>query len=134
MAATWIGVTSNVGVEGGDLSTRRFALIVMFLLTVLAVPWLGLSHSALKIACLASAMVGTLFLMAGLVFLQKTHFAGLMLIPAPLAMVGLSSLGWRWAAVLWGLLVIGWTAQNLVTRRCGFNKLLGINSCECDTW
>lgn len=133
MASSWISFPSNVGVEGGDLPTRRFALIVMLLLTLLAVPWFGLSHAALKIAGLASAMVGTLFLMAGLVFLQKTHFAGLMLIPAPLAMVGLSSIGWRWAAVLWGMVVIGWMAQNLVTKRCGFNKLLGINSCECDT-
>ena len=133
MAASWISLPSNVGVEGGDLPTRRFALIVMLLLTVLAVPWLGLSHSALKIAGLAAAMVGTLFLMAGLVFFQKTHFAGLMLIPAPLAMVGLSAVGWRWVAVLWGMVVIGWMAQNLVTRRCGFNKLLGINSCECDS-
>jgi hypothetical protein len=133
MAASYISFPNNVGVEGGDLPTRRFALIVMFLLTLLAVPWFGLSHAALKIAGLAAAMVGTLFLMAGLVFFQKTHFAGLMLVPAPLAMVGLSAIRWRWAAVLWGVLVIGWMAQNLVTKRCGFNRLLGINSCECDT-
>lgn len=122
----------NVGAEGGDLPTRRFSVIVMLALTVMAVPWLGVSHSVVKITALAGAMSGTLFLMAGLVFLQKTHFAGLVLIPAPLAMAGLSALGWRWAAVVFGAAVIGWLVQNLVTRRCGFNRLLGINSCECD--
>lgn len=131
MAAPVIGFT-NVGVEGGDLPTRRFALIVMLLLTVLAVPWLGISHGELKIATLLAAMSGTLFLMAGLVFLQKTHYAGLTLIPGPLGMLGLSAIGWRWAAVLLGVAVITAMVQNLVTRRCGLNKLFGINSCTCD--
>jgi hypothetical protein len=134
MASTWPTLPNNVGAEGGDLPTRRFALVVMLVLTLVAVPWLGLSYAAVKIVGLAGAIIGTLFLMAGLVFLQKTHFAGLMLIPAPLAIVGLSSVGWRWAAVLAGVVVIGVMVQNLVTRRCGFNKLLGINSCECDTF
>jgi hypothetical protein len=123
---------TNVGSVGGDLTARRFALVVMLLLTLLAVPWLGLSYGVVKIAGLLGAMAGTLFLMAGLVFLQKTHFAGFVLIPAPLAMVGLSALGWRWAAVLFGAAVIGWVGQNLITRRCGLNQLLGINSCSCD--
>jgi hypothetical protein len=130
--SSFLNFNINVGAEGGDLPTRRFSVIVMLALTIMAVPWLGLSHSALKITALAAAMAGTLFLMAGLVFLQKTHFAGMVLIPAPLAMAGLSSLGWRWAAVLVGIGVIGWLVYNLVTRRCGLNKLLGINSCECD--
>lgn len=123
---------TNVGSVGGDLTARRFTLVVMLLLTVLALPWLGLSYGVVKIAALLGAMAGTLFLMAGLVFLQKTHFAGFVLIPAPLAMVGLSALGWRWAAVLFGAAVIGWVGQNLITRRCGLNQLLGINSCSCD--
>lgn len=130
--ASLLNLNINVGAEGGDLPTRRFSVIVMLALTVMAVPWLGLSHSALKITALAAAITGTLFLMAGLVFLQKTHFAGMVLIPAPLAMAGLSSLGWRWAAVVFGIAVIGWLVQNLVTRRCGLNRLFGINSCECD--
>ena len=132
MAVTFLNFASNVGVEGGDLAARRFALIVMLLLTLIAVPWMGLSYGAVKIAALVGAMAGTLFLMAGLVFLQKTHFAGLVLIPGPLVMVAFSAIGWRWVAVLFGLLVIGWLVQNLVTRRCGLNKLLGINSCTCD--
>jgi hypothetical protein len=123
---------TNVGSYGGDLPARRFALIVMLLLTLMAVPWLGLSYAAVKIAALVGAMAGTLFLMAGLVFVQKTHFAGFVLIPAPLAMVGLSAIGWRWVAVLFGAAVIGWVGQNLLTRRCGLNQLLGINSCSCD--
>lgn len=122
----------NVGTEGGDLTARRFALIMMLVITLMAVPWLGLSHSAVKIAALLGAMSGTLFLMAGLVFLQKTHFAGLMLLPGPLGMLALSSVGWRWAAVLFGVVFLSWLVLNLVTRRCGLNKLLGINSCTCD--
>jgi hypothetical protein len=68
--------------------------------------------------------------MAGLVFSQKTHFAGVMLIPTALMIMGLASREWRWAAVLVGLIVLGWITQNLVTKRCGLNKLLGINSCD----
>ena len=127
-----LSLPTNVGSFGGDLPARRFALIVMLLLTVMAVPWLGLPYAAVKIAALVGATAGTLFLMAGLVFLQKTHFAGFVLIPAPLAMVGLSAIGWRWVAVVFGAVVIGWVGQNLITRRCGLNQLLGINSCNCD--
>jgi hypothetical protein len=130
--ASFMNFQINVGVEGGDLFARRFALIMMLIITLMAVPWLGFSHAAVKIAALLGAMSGTLFLMGGLVFLQKTHFAGLMLLPAPLVMVALSSVGWRWAAVLFGALFIAWMVQNLVTRRCGLNRLLGINSCTCD--
>ena len=132
MAVSFLNFGANVGVDGGDLAARRFALIVMLLLVLIALPWMGLSYGAVKIFALAGAMAGTLFLMLGLVFLRKTHFAGLVLIPAPLVMVAFSAIGWRWVAVLWGLLVIGWLVQNLVTRRCGLNKLLGINSCSCD--
>jgi hypothetical protein len=127
-----LSLPTNVGSVGGDLTARRFTLIVMALLTLMAVPWIGLSYAAVKIAALVGAMAGTLFLMAGLVFLQKTHFAGFVLIPAPLAMVGLSAIGWRWVAVVFGAAVIGWVGQNLLTRRCGLNQLLGINSCSCD--
>jgi hypothetical protein len=130
--ASFMNFQINVGVEGGDLMARRFALIMMLVITLMAVPWLGFSHAAVKITALLGAMSGTLFLMGGLVFLQKTHFAGLMLLPAPLVMVALSSIGWRWAAVLFGVVFIGWMVQNLVTRRCGLNRLLGINSCTCD--
>ena len=122
----------NVGTEGGDLTARRFALIMMLVITIMAVPWLGFSHAAVKIAALLGAMSGTLFLMAGLVFLQKTHFAGLILLPGPLGMAALSSGGWRWSAVLFGVICISWMVQNLVTRRCGLNRLLGVNSCTCD--
>jgi hypothetical protein len=130
--ASFMNFQINVGVEGGDLFARRFALIMMLIITLVAVPWLGLSHAAVKIVALLGAMAGTLFLMGGLVFLQKTHFAGLMLLPAPLVMLAFSSIGWRWAAVFFGVLFIAWMVQNLVTRRCGLNRLLGINSCTCD--
>ena len=132
MSVSFLNLSTNVGVEGGDLAARRFALIVMLLLTLIALPWMGLSYGAVKIAALVGAMAGTLFLMAGLVVLQKTHFAGLVLIPGPLVMVAFSAIGWRWVAVLVGMLMIAWLVQNLVTRRCGLNKLLGINSCTCD--
>ena len=133
MAVAIVNLHVNVGIEGGDLAARRLALVVMIVLTALSLPWLGVSYSLVKITSLVAAMTGTLFLMGGLVFLQKTHYAGFTLIPAPLAVMGLSSLGWRWAAVLLGLAVIAGMAQNLVTRRCGINRLLGINSCTCDT-
>jgi hypothetical protein len=130
--AAFMNFQINVGIEGGDITARRFAVVTMLVITLMAVPWLGFSHAAVKIAALLGAMSGTLFLMAGLVFLQKTHFAGLMLLPGPLAMLALSSTGWRWTAVLFGVVFIGWMVQNLVTRRCGLNQLMGINSCTCD--
>src|SRR5688572_15409094 len=105
----------NVGTFGGDLVARRFALIVILLLTVASVPWLGFTQQQLKIASLIGAMAGSLFLMAGLVFVQKTHYAGLTLIPVPLAMVWISSTGWRWMAVLMGVVVISVMVQNLIT-------------------
>ena len=132
MAVSFVNFSVNVGTVGGDITARRFALIMMLVITLMAVPWLGFSHAAVKIAALVGAMAGTLFLMAGLVFLQKTHFAGLILLPGPLGMVALSSIGWRWGAVLFGVLFIAWLVMNLVTRRCGLNQLLGINSCTCD--
>src|ERR1700741_2615775 len=104
MAVGFLNFGTNVGVVGGDLTARRFALIVMLLLTLIALPWMGLSYGAVKTAALIGHMAGTLFLMSGLVFLQKTHFAGLVLIPAPLVMVAFSAIGWRWVAVLWGVL------------------------------
>jgi hypothetical protein len=35
-----------------------------------------------------------------------------------------------WLAVFLGLVLVGWGVQNLVTKRCGVNKLLGLNSCS----
>jgi len=133
MAVSFVNFHVNVGSVGGDLPTRRVALVVMLATTIVAVPWFGFSHSALKVTALLGAMTGTLFLMSALVFLRNTHYAGLLLIPAPMAMVGLSAIGWRWGAVFLGLLIVTGLVQNLVTRRCGLNKLLGINSCTCDT-
>jgi hypothetical protein len=119
----------NVGFAGGDLPARYFAAAVVILLTILVAPPLHFSYSALKIFALLASMTGTILLMAGLVFSQKTHFAGVMLIATAFTMMGLAGWDWRWAAVLIGLTVLGWIAQNLVTKRCGINKLLGINSC-----
>jgi hypothetical protein len=120
----------NVGFAGGDLPARYFAAAVVTFLTIVAAPPLQFSYSALKIFALLASMSGTILLMAGLVFSQKTHFAGVMLIPTAFIMMGLASQEWRWAAVLAGLAVLGWIAQNVVTKRCGINKLFGINSCS----
>jgi hypothetical protein len=120
----------NVGFAGGDLPARYFAAAIVIFLTILAAPPLQFAYSALKIFALLTSMSGTILLMAGLVFSQKTHFAGVMLIPTAFMMMGLASQEWRWAAVLLGLIVLGWIAQNLVTKRCGINKLFGVNSCS----
>lgn len=120
----------NVGVSGGDLAARRFAIIVTLGLTLLALPPLGVSDSALKLVALVVAMSGTLFLMAGLVFLQKTHYAGIMLIPSAGGMILLAQMGSRAGAVAIGLAFCAVMIFNLVTRRCMLNRLLGIRSCS----
>lgn len=120
----------NVGDAGGDLTARRFALAVTTTLTVLALPPLGVSESTLKLVSILVAMCGTLFLMAGLVFLQKTHYAGLMLIPAAGLILLLSQWGSRLGAVAIGSIFCAVMAANLLTCRCALNRALGINSCR----
>jgi hypothetical protein len=120
----------NVGFAGGDLPARYFAAFAVVFLTVLAAPPLQFAYSTLKIFALLASMSGTILLMAGLVFSQKTHFAGVMLIPTAFLMMALGGGGLAWAAALAGLIVLGWIVQNVVTKRCGINKLLGINSCS----
>jgi hypothetical protein len=119
----------NVGVRGGDLAARRFAMVVTAGLTILALPPLGVSDSALKLVALVVAMSGTLFLMAGMVFLQKTHYAGIMLIPSAGGMILVAQMGSRPGAVAIGLVFCVIMVFNLVTRRCLLNRLLGIQSC-----
>lgn len=119
----------NVGVSGGDLQARRFALAVTTTLTILALPPLGVSESNLRLASMLVAMSGTLFLMAGLVFLQKTHYAGMMLIPAAGLILLVSQFGSRMGAVVIGTAFCAVMAANLLTCRCALNKMLGINSC-----
>jgi len=120
----------NVGLAGGDLPTRYFAATIIFLLTIAMAPPLRLPYSTVKIFSLLASMSGTILLMAGLVFSQKTHFAGVMLIPTTCVMMLLAGWGWGWMAVLLGLIVLGVIGQNLITKRCGINKLFGIQSCE----
>ena len=118
----------NVGIRGGDLPTRYFAGIVMLALTLIAVPQAGASFTALKISVLLAAMSGTILLMAGLVFSKRTHYAGILLIPAPLLILWFVNLDLPWLAVMLGIAVLGLIVQNLVTKRCGLNKMLGISS------
>jgi hypothetical protein len=42
----------------------------------------------------------------------------------------LAGAGLAWLAVLLGLVFFGFGVQNLATKRCGINKLLGVNSCS----
>lgn len=119
----------NVGVAGGDLPARRFALAVTTSLTILALPPLGVSAATLKLAAILVAMSGTLLLMAGLVFLQKTHYAGVMLIPSAGLILLVSQMGSRMGAVAIGLVFCAVMAANLLTCRCPLNRALGINSC-----
>jgi hypothetical protein len=101
----------------------------VLLLTIAAAPPLQLTYSTLKLFSLLASMSGTILLMAGLVFSQKTHFAGIMLIATSLSGMLLASWDLVWVAIMIDLIVLGWIAQNLITKRCGINKLLGIDSC-----
>ncbi len=130
-------VPINVGIRGGDLPTRYFAAAALFALTFTAFPPLGFTYSTVKILALLIGMSGTVLLMCGLVFAQKTHYAGLLLIPAPFVILAL--VAWRitWLAVLMGLVFISMVTFNIVTKRCGVNRLFGIVSSEnpaaCET-
>jgi hypothetical protein len=119
----------NVGFQGGDLPARYFTAAVVLALVVVAAPTAHLSYSALKISTLLASMSGTILLMAGLVFSQKTHYAGIVLITTSLLILGLTSFELKWPAAIIGLAFFGWVVQNLVIKRCGINNLLGINSC-----
>lgn len=132
-AANWqerFNIPINVGFAGGDMPARYFTAAAILLLTIAVMPPLKLTYSALKIFALLASMSGTILLMAGLVFSQKTHFAGIMLIPTAFLMMGLAGWQWNWFAVLLGVIALAWIAQNLITKRCGINKLLGIDSCS----
>ncbi|MEK7728934.1 MAG: hypothetical protein AAB354_11005 [candidate division KSB1 bacterium] len=127
----------NVGIRGGDLPTRYFAAMALLLLTAMAFPPLGFSLSAVKISALLIGMCGTVLLMCALVFSLKTHYAGLLLIPAPFVILALVAWKITWLAVLMGLTFISMVAFNLVTKRCGVNRLFGIissdGSAACET-
>jgi hypothetical protein len=127
---SFLNIPLNVGLQGGDLPARYYAVSVILALSIATAPPLDLSDSALKISALLASMSGTLLLMAGLIFSQKTHYAGIMLIPLPFMLVWLAGAGLAWLGVFLGLVFAGWGVQNLVTKRCGINKLLGINSCS----
>jgi hypothetical protein len=125
-----LAIPQNVGLQGGDLPTRYYAAGVILALSIATAPPVHLAYGALKIAALLASMSGTLLLMAGLVFSQKTHYAGISLIPLPVLLIWLAGAGLAWLAVVLGLTVFGLGVQNLVTKRCGINKLLGVNSCS----
>ncbi len=123
------GTIKNVGVAGGDLQTRAFSAFGLSVLIVMIVPAAGVSFSTFKITTLIGAEIGAVFLMLGLFFSRKTHFAGFILIPIPLLMLWLAGIGQPWLAIVVGLAFLGGDLLNLFTRRCLINKLLGINSC-----
>ena len=118
----------NVGRSGGDLAARRFALAMTVALTILPLPSLELSPSTLKLVSLAVAMSGTVLLMAGLVFLQKTHYAGIMLIPSACAVMAATQMGSRFGASFIGLLFSAAIIWSFRTGRCEINELLGLDS------
>jgi len=125
-----LNIPLNVGLAGGDLPARYFAAGAVLFLTIVALPPLQFSYSTVKILALIASMCGTILLMAGLVFSQKTHFAGLMLIGAAFMMMGLAGWSMPWLAVLFGVIILGMMGQNFMTKRCGINKLFGVNSCS----
>ena len=123
-------VPINVGIGGGDLPARYFAGVALLLLTAMSFPPLGFTYSAVKITALLIGMCGAVLLMCGLVFSQKTHYAGVLLIPAPFVVMALVAWKITWLAVLMGLLFIGMVTFNLVTKRCGVNRFFGIISSD----
>lgn len=118
----------NVGLKGGDLQTRMLTATTLVILIVLAAPPTGVSDDVLRIITLASAIAGTVFLMTGLVFAARTHYAGIVLTGVPLIFKLLVGWQFRWIAVVIGLAVLSGSIINLTTRRCGLNKLLHLNS------
>ena len=118
----------NVGMKGGDLPTRYFAGMVILSLTLMALPMLNLTIHLFKIITLIAAMSGTLLLMAGLVFVQKTHFAGIILIPVPLLMFWAFKGDSHWLAVAVGMVILMATGENIITKRCMVNNLFGVVS------
>jgi len=118
----------NVGTKGRDVQTRWFAAIMIAMLIILVAPPTGVADATLRIITLASAMAGTIFLMTGLVFAARTHYAGIVLTTVPLIIKLLITWQARWLAVVIGVLALGGSILNLSTRRCGLNKLLRISS------
>jgi len=118
----------NVGTRGGDVQTRWFTAIMIAMLIILVAPPTGVADATLRVVTLAAAMTGTIFLMTGLVFAARTHYAGIVLTTVPLIVKLLITWQARWLAVVIGLLALGGSILNLSTRRCGLNKLLRISS------
>src|SRR5436309_2103365 len=108
----------NVGVAGGDLLTRGVTSLGLIVLITMSLPTAGIAFPVFKITALMSAEIGAVFLMLGLFFSQKTHFAGFILIPVPLFMMWLVGIGLTWLAVVVGLGFLGECLLNLFTRRC----------------
>ncbi|MGH7597614.1 MAG: hypothetical protein ACREOI_14770 [bacterium] len=127
---SFLSIPLNVGLQGGDLPARYYSTGVFLALSIMSAPPVHLSPVALKLSALLASMSGTMLLMAGLVFSQKTHYAGVLLIPVPFILLWLAGAGLAWLGVFVGLAFAGWGVQNLVTKRCGVNRLLGINSCS----
>ncbi len=134
-AADKLGGPMNVGMRGGDLPTRYAAGIVLCALTVAM--WLGASFGTLKIGALLIGMGGTILLMAGLVFSQTTHFAGILLVLLPFLMLACTAWGLRWLGIVIGLFFVASIIFNILTKRCGINRFLGIVSLDenvaCET-
>ncbi|MGH7657076.1 MAG: hypothetical protein ACREL6_02500 [Gemmatimonadales bacterium] len=121
----------NVGASGGDYAARLAAALLFIMLLLMLVPAFSVPYSNFKIAALVSMEVGLVFLMMGLFLGQMTYFAGINLFFVPLAMLLLRGFGWSWVAFAFGAVFLIMGIQNLVTRRCGLNALLGIRSCGC---
>jgi hypothetical protein len=115
---------------GGDMPTRVFATFGIAVLIVMSIPGTSVQFPAFKIAALIGSEIGAVFLMLGLFFSRKTHFAGLTLILIPLLMLWFVWADLSWVAIGIGLMSLAEGLLNLTTRKCGINKLLGVNSCK----
>ena len=120
----------NVGLKGGDIPGRIITVVLLAILVFLVLPPAGVPFNVIKITALICSQVGIVFMMLGLYLSRKTHFAGIILIPAPLIMMWLAGMGAAWISVVLGAGFIGQALLNIITGRCGINRLIGINSCK----
>lgn len=116
----------NVG--SGDFATRVLATLVLAGLAVVVLPQLGISYSFVKISLLTAAELGLIILMLGLFLRTKTHFAGLQLLVAPMAMLWLTARQLVYPAAAVGVLFCIAGVVNLVTRRSRVNQVLNLSS------
>lgn len=120
----------NLGWENGDMQSRLLAVVVMLPLTWIVSPFSWTEIPLAAISSLLTSVLGALLLMTGLVFNQKTHMAGITLLLFPSLMYFAVQNQAPYVGFSLGCIALLWLFQNVLTKKCGLNALLGINSCS----